>query len=382
MKFSGLPGRRAAAFGAAAAMLAALTAGLVAGPAQAASGKTSKVVAYAPKAKPVKYEGDCPVKVNFSAKIKVPVKGKTKLAYRWLHGDGSKSKVHVIKLKGKGTKTVTVKQAITFKRDVKGWEAVQVLSPKKSTSKKGYFSVNCEKKSHYVPSHPNVSARAWASPDSFVGVCTPGTRIGFAGLIKVDRPTWVRYRWLLNGNAAEYGKVKVYDARKVGFGISTRDSQRGWAQLEILGPDRTHSNRAYYKVWCKEPAPAPKVKVSAANLVTATNHDGCRLSAHASINTTGPARVQWVWSVNGESVLKGVAHFGGSGAKTVNLGERPLLGDAANGGTVTLSVFGPDNSDRISQSYAACQKPEPEPTPTVTPTATPTATATATSTDA
>ncbi|HEX4816395.1 MAG TPA: hypothetical protein VFV66_26950 [Nonomuraea sp.] len=355
MKFSGLAARRAAAFGAAAAMLATLAAGLVAGPAQAASGKAPKVAASAPKAKPSAYEGDCPVKVTFSAKIKVPVKGKTKLAYRWLHGDGSKSKVSVIKLKGKGTKTVTVRQTITFKSDVKGWEAVQVLGPKKYTSKKGYFSVDCQEKVYHEPAYPNVWARAWASPDEYVGVCTPGDKIGFTGLIKVDRPSWVRYRWILNGDVVDYGKVKVYDARKVGFGISPRHSQRGWAQLEVLSPDHTYSNRAYYKVWCKEPAPAPKVKVWASNLVTATNHDGCKLGAHATINTTGPARVKWVWSVNGQSVLKGEAYFGGSGAKTVNLDERALSGDAAKGGTVTLSVFGPNNGDRISQTYAACR---------------------------
>src|SRR5262245_43874083 len=91
--------RRAAAFGVSAAVLAALTAGLVASPAQADS-KAPKVSVSAPKASPKAHEGTCPVKVDFSATVKVPVKGKTELAYRWLHGDGSKSKVKVVKLKG------------------------------------------------------------------------------------------------------------------------------------------------------------------------------------------------------------------------------------------------------------------------------------------
>ncbi|TMR97628.1 hypothetical protein [Nonomuraea basaltis] len=381
MKFSGLAARKAAALGASAAVLAALTAGLMASPAQAATAATAseatsgpKVSVSTPKASPRKYEGSCPVKVNFSAKIKVSVKGKTELAYRWLHGDGSKSKVKVVKLTGKGTKTVTAKQSITFKDEVKGWEAIQVLGPKKATSKKGYFSVSCEAPESKIeidePSAPSVSAHAWASPSSYVGECTPGDKIDFNGLIKVDRPSWVRYRWVLNGDVVDYGKVKVYDTRKVGFGFSPRESQRGWARLEVFRPDHVSSNRAYYKVWCKDPAPAPAVKVSASSLVTGTNHDGCKVSAHATVSTTGSAKVQWTWSVNGASVLKGEAYFAGAGAKTVGLPDSLLTGDATKGGNVTLTVSGPHNSESITQSYAPCKTAEP--TPTATPSPTPT----------
>ncbi|MEV4289195.1 hypothetical protein AB0K40_27115 [Nonomuraea bangladeshensis] len=365
MKFSGLTARRAAAFGASAAVLATLTAGLVAGPAQAATaGKTGvKVSATAPKAKPGKFEGDCPVKVNFSAKIKVSLKGKTELAYRWLHGDGSKGKVNVIKLKGKGTKSVTVRQSITFKEDVKGWEAVQVLSPKKFVTKKGYFSVSCAEAEQerepkvdiHLPGHASVSASAWANPDSYVGVCSPGNKIGFTGLIKADRPTWVKYRWVLNGDAVDYGKVKVRHATKVGFGFSPRESHRGWAQLQILGPDRAYSNRASYSVWCKDPAPAPVSKVAVSGLVTATNHDGCKVGAHATVSTTGSAKVSWTWRVNGVSVSSGESFFRGSDSKTVTLPESALVGEATKGGRVSLTVSGPNNTESSFQSYAACK---------------------------
>ncbi|MEW9554214.1 hypothetical protein [Nonomuraea sp. NPDC050783] len=368
MKFSGLAVRRAAAFGASAAALAALTAGMVATPAQASTaGKGGvKVSATAPQAKPGKYEGDCPVKVDFSARIKVSVKGKTELAYRWLHGDGSKGKVSVIRLKGHGTKTVTVRQSVTFKEDVKGWEAVQVLGPKKYVSKKGYFSVSCEQAAeepkvdiHLPGDRPSVSASAWANPDSYVGVCTPGDKIRFTGLIKTDRPTWVKYRWVLNGDAVDYGKVRVRHATRVGFGLSPRDSQRGWAQLQVLGPDRAYSNRASYKVWCKDPAPAPspETKVSAYGLVTATNHDGCKVGAHATVATTGPGKVTWTWRVNGSYAGSGEAFFRGSDSRTVQLPESALSGEATKGGTVTLVVSGRHNTDSVSQSYAACRVP-------------------------
>ncbi|MFC4122214.1 hypothetical protein [Nonomuraea zeae] len=373
--------RKAAAFGASAAVLAALAAGLVASPAQAATASTAtaataatakgaKVSVSTPKASTGDYEGSCPVKVNFSAKIKVAVKGKTELAYRWLHGDGSKSKVNVVKLKGKGTKSVTVKQSITFKEDVKGWEAVQVLGPKKVTSKKGYFSVSCAKPQDDVRTHLDVSvtARAWASPSSYVGPCTPGDKIDFVGLIEANRTTWVRYRWVLNGDVVDYGRVKVRDARKVGFGFSPRHSDRGWAQLEILGPDGSSSNRAYYKVWCKDSTPeAPAVKVSAA--ATATTSSDCKVTASGSVSSTGAAKVSWSWQLNGATVETGETYFGRhGGTKTVGYVSSVLTGEAAKGGKVTLTVTGPGNSDAVAVVYAPCQAPASA-TPTPTPSA-------------
>ncbi|MET7328580.1 hypothetical protein [Nonomuraea sp. NPDC005650] len=351
--------RKAAAFGASAAVLAALAAGLVASPAQAATAAKAapKVAVSAPSVSAGDYEGACPVKVNFATKIKVSVKGKTELAYRWLHGDGSKSKVKVIKLSGKGTKSVTVKQSITFKESVKGWEAVQVLGPKKATSKKSYFSVSCQEPKE-VRSHldVSVSARAWASPDSYVGSCTPGDKIGFVGLIQANRPAWVRYRWILNGEVADYGKVKVYDTRKVGFGISPRHSQRGWAQLEILSPEGVSSNRAYYKVWCKDEAPASRV--SAATSVATTTD--CKVGATGTISSTGAARVSWTWSVNGKPVSSGVSYFDrDGGTKSVDSLSSTLTGDDVKGGNVSLSISGPNNSDVVTKSYAPCSAPAP-----------------------
>lgn len=371
MKSVGLA-RRAAAFSASAAVLAAMVTGLVSGPAQAATpaaagkavqaaaagtaGHKPKVSITTPKATPGDYQGACPVKVNLSSTIKVPVKGKTELAYRWLHGDGSKGKVKVVKLKGHGNKYVKVKESLTFNGDVKGWEAVQVLGPRKAVSKKGYFSVSCDNGDH-GDDNIQVWARAWADPDSYVGPCTPGDKIDFGGVIKVNRPTWVKYRWVLNGDVVDGGTIKVWDSRRVDLGYSPRQSQRGWAQLVIVGPDEGASNRAYYKVWCKDET--PHVKVSATNLVTGTNHDGCKVGANANINSTGPARVKYVWSVNGTPVAKDEAVFSGAGTKNVVLADQVLAGDAKNGGKVTLSVYGPDNSDSITQSYAACEKPEP-----------------------
>jgi hypothetical protein len=384
MKSSALA-RKAAAFGASTAMMAGLVAGLAASPAQAAtSGSAATAAAKAkvsvskPKVSTGDYQGSCPVDVKFSSTVKVkPGKKRTTLAYRWLHADGSKSKVKSVTVKGTRTKSITVSEKATFKGDLKGWQALQVLSPRKVTSKKSYFSVSCLKLDAKKPV-ARVSARAWASPSRYVGACTPGTKIDIVGKIRVDRPSWVRYRWVVNGDVVDYGKVKVWDSRTVSVGVSPRHSQRGSAVLEVLSPDRTTSNRAHYKVWCKDytPRPVPSVKVAATSLSTSTDRDDCEVSASARILSTGSARVQWTWSLNGRTVSSGQGYLHGRDSKSVSLPDQALRGSAKDGGSIMLSVQGPNNSDSILQRYDACAKPVPAVTATPVPTEKPTATAT------
>ncbi|NUR87966.1 MAG: hypothetical protein HOY71_28100 [Nonomuraea sp.] len=368
MKSTGLA-RKVAAFGASTFVLAGMVTALVSSPAQAATpavagakatlaaakttGSKPKVSITTPKASVAKYEGACPVTIKFTSTVKVKVKGTTKLAYRWLHGDGSKGKIKVVKVKGHGSKYVKIKESATFKGDVKGWEAVQVLGPRKVTSKKGYFSVSCGKPEEPRP-EVRVSANAWANPSSYVGPCTPGDKIDFGGVIRVSRPTWVKYRWVLNGDVVGGDTIKVWESRRVHLGLSPRHSGRGVAELVVVGPDNRDSDRAYYKVWCKDEAPASRVSVT--GLVTGTNHDGCKVGATATINSTGRGRVEYVWSVNGTSVLKGDVYFYGAGAKTVVLPDQVLAGDAKNGGKVTLTATGRNNTDSATQTYVACKQ--------------------------
>ncbi|MEV5410852.1 hypothetical protein AB0K60_18675 [Thermopolyspora sp. NPDC052614] len=129
------------------AVLAAMTTGLVATPAAAGTAPSKpkpKVSVTTPVASPKSHDGACPVTVTFSAKVKLKVSGKTTLAYRWLRGDGSKSKVKTRIVRGKGVKTVAIVEKATFKKDIKGWQALQVLAPRKVTTKKSRFSVSCD----------------------------------------------------------------------------------------------------------------------------------------------------------------------------------------------------------------------------------------------
>ncbi|MEV0584237.1 hypothetical protein [Nonomuraea sp. NPDC050310] len=371
MKSLGLA-RRVAALGATTAVLATMVTGLMAGSAQAATSVTAgkatqsaaapkpKVSVSTPTAKERNYEGSCPTRVDFSAQVKLKLTGgKTVLAYRWLHGDGSASKVKTLKLSGKGTKSVTVRQSLTFNGDVKGAEVLQVLSPRKVTSKKGYFSVDCADERVAAPRANNAYARAWVNPDVYVGTCTPGDKIYFTGLIKVDDPRWVKYRWILNGRAVDGGAVKVWNTRKVGFGFSPRESHHGWAVLELLGRDAHDSNRVHYKVVCKDEAPATKVSVS--GLTTAADHGSCptgKVSAHATVSSTGAGKVTYTFAIDGKS-HSGSVEFAAAGSKTVEM-PAVVLSDPTKAGRMTVSVVGPHNSDSIAQDYAApCKTNDP-----------------------
>ncbi|NUT42036.1 MAG: hypothetical protein HOV86_18845 [Thermoactinospora sp.] len=361
MKSLGLA-RRMAALGASTAVLATMVAGLMAGSAQAATSATAGSATSSAAAKPKvsvatpvvsekHYWGGCPTTVKFSAKIKVKLTGgKTTLAYRWLHGDGSKSKVSTIGLKGSGTKYVTVKQSLTFDENVKGWEALQVLGPRKVTSKKVYFQVECTNGMPTHPTSPSAWAKAWASPDHYVGSCNVGAKINFSGVIKVDDPRWVRYRWILNGDVVDRGAVKVYDARRVGFSFTPRESHRGWAVLQLLGKNAADSNRVHYKVWCKDEAPAT---VSVSEINVKVNEAVCPATPSADFSATLYASrktlVHFKWTV-GDKVVTGSEWV--DGPKTIVGPSRTTTGGA------TLEVTGPVSITRNANVVLAC-KPAP-----------------------
>ncbi|GGS90404.1 hypothetical protein GCM10010156_55970 [Planobispora rosea] len=285
-------------------MLATMAAGLLATPAAAATGsaqagKTASsakpaVFAGTPKVSFSGEKGECPVRVTFSSKIKVKaVKGKTVVAYRWLHGDGSKSKVKTFTV-GKGVKSVTVKESTTFKGDVKGWQALQVLSPRKATSKKAYFKVSCEGEKPEVVEpekrHWHVDADAWVDE----GRC----EATLIGRISVSSPRWVHYRWVVNGHVVERDSVKVYDSRKVYHKIRPHKSLRGWAVLEIVGPRHAESNRVGFKIWCKDWSPKVSASVSAPADYTGACPVERNFSGTLSVSH-GRGKVTYRWIRNG-----------------------------------------------------------------------------------
>jgi len=144
---------RLAAVGVAA--LTAMTSGLVITPAAASTAPAKVPVSVStPKASPKRYVGRCPTTVTFSSRVKLKVRGKTTIAYRWLRSDGSKSAVKTKVVKGKGVKTLVLKEKATFKKDATGWRALRLVSPRKVTTKKRYFSVSCHVPPKFVGASP------------------------------------------------------------------------------------------------------------------------------------------------------------------------------------------------------------------------------------
>lgn len=264
---------RLAAVGAAA--LTAMASGLLATPAAASTAPAKRVVSVStPKVSPQRYDGRCPATITFSAKVKLKVRGKTTVAYRWLRSDGAKSAVKTRTVKGKGVKTVTLVKKTTFKKDAKGWQALQLLSPRKATTKKTYFSVSCHRPAKLWVWKKPAFAKAYVYVPDYTGVCPSSNGVTAKGLIKVGRPGFVTYRWIHNGKVVSQGKVKVVGDKKVSYTFKPRKSHKGWVTLDIVSPRHGGSDRHAYQVKCKKEEPPPPPVEATASVTAPDGYTG------------------------------------------------------------------------------------------------------------
>ncbi|MFC4058438.1 hypothetical protein ACFOWE_09040 [Planomonospora corallina] len=359
-----------AAVGAGAAMLATMTAGLLATPAAAATGPDHKhkakpaVFAGKPKVSLSDYDGECPVKVTFSGTIKVKATaGKTKVAYRWVRGNGSKSAVKTFTV-GKGVKHVTVKETHKIGNDTKGWEALEVLSPRKAVSEKAHFKVSCDddrkhvyKDAYTIHSTRRVQTKVWVDE----GNC----KALLVGRISTYGHRWVHYRWVVNGRVVDYGKVHVDGSTTVRHLIRTHDDLRGWAKLEVVGRYGS-SDTAGFKIWCKDwhrphkpghpHKPDHQVKADVTHVGATQVARGCPngvVKASGTIHSDGPGKVSYTWVVNGKVAGGGDVVFGhGGGSKSVH-GEWSSY--ATKGGTVVLKIDGDSAADHYASVCSSVQ---------------------------
>ena len=290
--------------------------------------------------------------MTFSSKIKVKaVKGKTTVAYRWLHGDGSKGKVKTFTFRGKGVKTFTVKEKATFKGDVKGWQAIQLLAPRAATSAKGRFSVSCgagDGGQEVV--RPGVGARVWVDE----GNC----EAALIGRITTSDSRWVRYQWVVNGRVVDRDAVHVDGSRKVFHVIKPRDDFRGWAELEILSPVETSSNRAYFKIWCKDTSPSVSASVSAPS----DYFDTCPVSRTftGTISASNARAVKYRWVRDGVAGDWQHAYFSGHGPQSQFVSDT-WTASASGDAKRAIEIYeGPTSGTVVGK--VTC-KPTPTPTP-------------------
>ncbi|MEV5413987.1 hypothetical protein AB0K60_34790 [Thermopolyspora sp. NPDC052614] len=368
MKSTGLV-RRLAAAGAGVAVLATMAIGLTAGSASAstaaagtaATTAATGVYATTPVASPKHFKGECPVDVTFTSKIKVKVKGKTTVAYRWLHGDGSKSKVKTLTLRGKGTKYVTVKEKSTFKEDVKGWQALQVLEPRKTTTKKGYFSVSCAPSFRDEVERPSFVTASVDVPD-FSGVCTPYSKVTAEGLIRVGKPTWVKYRWIHNGEVVDDGAIKVYGAKKVYYTFHPRHSHKGSVKLDIVRPRHGDDDTDFYTVWCKRPVERDEPVKAWASASGAGGYVGAcpvERTFTGTVSANGRAVVKYRWAGPNYNGPVQTVFFGKHGPKARSVSDAVTFTESGVAKR-WIEILDPNHAvSNVAVASVKCTKPAP-----------------------
>ncbi|MGV9774708.1 hypothetical protein [Streptosporangium sp. NPDC003464] len=340
-----------------------MAAGLLASPAAAASGSNQAGAAAATprpavsvsqtKASPSNSD-ECPTRVTFSSRIKVKAYGgKTKVVYRFLRGNGTKSAVKSFTLTGKGVKTVTVKESSTFKGgDLKGWEAVQVLAPRKVTSAKGYFRISCGDDwdgGKEVVNTGSVGARIWVDE----GNC----EATLIGRISSSSSRWVRYQWVVNGRVIDRDAVRVDGSRKVYHVIRPRESLRGWAALQIIDPVESSSNRAYFKIWCGDSSP----KVSASVDAPANYEGTCPVtrSFTGTISASyGRGHVKYRWVRDGVPGSWESVYFGGHGYQSRSVSDS-WSASASGTSRRSIEIYGGPSSGTV-QGKVTCKVPTPD----------------------
>ncbi|MEV4161964.1 hypothetical protein [Nonomuraea dietziae] len=300
-----------------------LSTGVFAAPANAAAVPTVQIAAV--KASPARSGGPCPASTVFSATV--TVKGAARLTYRWIRSDGSRSVVKTVRA---GART-TLRERRSFSGSARGWQAVQVLSPKKLVSRRAHYSVSCEAGPRDVSlseapgQAPAPTASAEVTGDGYAGRCpTGGGTLRFTGTIRVSRvPAAVSYRWV-DSDGGALGTERLWftgaSTRAVGSSRTFLSSQSGTRWIEILGPDGrvlNTSNRAPYRVACAaDPVPPPVVASVTNPWVTPAGYQGSctralQFTFHATLAVSQPAKVTYRWvrsdgtTVPGEIEIKG-----------------------------------------------------------------------------
>ncbi|GAA2850079.1 hypothetical protein GCM10010517_07570 [Streptosporangium fragile] len=346
-----------------------LSAGALTGPAQAAA-PAVKVAAV--KASPARYTGSCPASTVFSATVSV--KGATRLTYRWVRSDGSKGAVKTVRAGA----SVTVRDQRTFTGTTRGWQAVQVLSPKKLTSKRAYFSVTCEGgpgdsvvvvRPKTEPAPPKASAEVTVSGSS--GTCpTPGRTLTFTGTVRVSRvPAAVTYRWV-DSDGGALGTERLWFSAKDSTRRTVTSSrtflagQSGTRWIEILDPDGkvlSTSGKAPYRVTCTPPStptPPPATATVSDLWVSPETYQGecvrpLEFTFKAVISASKATKVTYKWIRSDGTTVPGEADLrDGDLTKIISLPWQVADPTKVSGGSARVQITSPGNVTTAPVKFA------------------------------
>ncbi|GAA3473792.1 hypothetical protein [Nonomuraea roseola] len=275
--------------------------------------------------------------VRFGARIVVRPQGRTvKVKYRWITGDGDRGPTRTLTFRGHGTKSKTVFDEQEFEDGASGWQAVQILSPRRFTSARARFDVDgCAEEEP----EPEASVSLTVDDADSRGRCDGSDhRVTFDGVVRVTGgPATVRYRWRLDGRTVDDGSVRVSRSERLRHVLRPTASGSGTMTLEIWGPNRD-ADRVRYRVTCASAAPVAGVE---SVRVEPAGHNGpCPqgengyywLTARATIKVSAATTVayRWNWSTPG--------HFDAPAETFSGPGEREVshrFGVTATPGAVT-----------------------------------------------
>ncbi|NRQ36436.1 hypothetical protein HII36_32070 [Nonomuraea sp. NN258] len=296
---------------AAVALLVSL--GGLAAPAQAA-GVTVKIGK--PRVTPAAYTGDCPITTDFSARV--AVRGAGRITYRWVGSGGVKSKVMTARVT---SGSALVRGSRTFRADAAGWQALQVLSPRKATSAKAAYSVSCAPIGDVTATYthdPSPAVRVSAEVADvapYSGACPlPGRAVTFTGTIKGGPAA---YRWADSDGGAQPVE-RLTSGTRVTSTRTFLTSATGTRWLELLdakGRVVHRSNRAAYRVTCTPPPQQDPARAAVSNVrVTPAAYDGVcdaplDFTFTADLAVTKPAKVTYRWVRGDGEVVPGAFTF-------------------------------------------------------------------------
>ncbi|MGW4964783.1 hypothetical protein ACWEPL_46820 [Nonomuraea sp. NPDC004186] len=324
----------------------ALAGGLTAAPAQAAAAsvKVGRVTA-----SPARYAGSCPATTAFAAKV--AVRGANRVTYRWLRGDGTKGPIRTAQVKGGA---VVVRDRQMFAASASGWQALQVLSPRKATSAKARFTVSCDPlRLEDVSEDRTRIGVTLATPAPYRGACrAPGRTVTFDGRITVSRtPAAVAYRWVDGDGGAEPVERLWLTARSTA--VSSRRTfltgHSGHRRLEILDVKGrvTDSAQVPYRVTCTDP-PEPGPVAAAANpRVTPARYEGpcgrpVEFVFRVDLAVTKPAKVTYQWVRGDGTTIPGEVMLGGDLTTVLETTWKVTDPSKVSGGSAYLRVLTPN----------------------------------------
>jgi eukaryotic-like serine/threonine-protein kinase len=169
------------------------------------------------------------------------------------------------------------------------------------------------------------SAQVTVTPPVAASKCTTATTFTYSGTVSATQPGKLSYRWRYS--SGKQGPVQTVSFTAPGHqqvsggAVKTSKAGGGWAEIKVISPVASTSNKAAYKLLCG--TANGEIALSASVLPAAQTVSSCAaaapsLTAAGSITSKKAGTVSYYWALgNGQNSAAGTLTFTGPGTKTV-----------------------------------------------------------------